>query len=421
MNSIVVKEFDILNEAYLSAKTGDSSLFKDLISFVEEYNAVNQEEDAYSFMSISKNRQYGEHITFKNYVGVIEIKNKLQIEVLPKIDMVDDISETKKIFTNMLRSMKDFNGKLFNISSLNVDKMNIYEIFISFYLQEVLNLVKHGLKSDYINTQDDLNVLKGKLIIKDQIRKNNLHKERFMVSFDEYSQNRVENRIIKATLLKLLKLSSNEGNKKLNRQLLSYFENVDASTNYDADFNHVVITRANKDYDLLMKWSKVFLKNKSFTTFSGEEQSRALLFPMEKLFESYVAKYVKRIFNEYYVTSQDKGYYLFSEPSRKFALRPDIVIKDNSGSTIIMDTKWKKLNANSRANYGISQSDMYQMYAYAKKYNTNEIWLLYPQSLEMKNHHSIEFKSNDGVKVNVYFIDLKNIEESLNCLLLKIY
>ena len=39
----------------------------------------------------------------------------------------------------------------------------------------------------------------------------------------------------------------------------------------------------------LMRWSRVFLMNKSFTTFSGGHNARALLFPMEKVFESYTA------------------------------------------------------------------------------------------------------------------------------------
>ena len=78
-----------------------------------------------------------------------------------------------------------------------------------------------------------------------------------------------------------------------------------------------------------------------------------------------------------------------------------------------MDTKWKRLVANIRSNYGISQSDMYQMYAYAKKYQTSEIWLLYPLNDEIRDHEPIIFESNDDVKIQIYFIDLANIEKSM--------
>lgn len=69
------------------------------------------------------------------------------------------------------------------------------------------------------------------------------------------------------------------------------------------------------------------------------------------------------------MTAQDRGYYLFEEDNRRvFALRPDIVIVRPDGHKIIMDTKWKRLISNRETNYGISQADMYQMFAYAKKY-----------------------------------------------------
>ena len=53
------------------------------------------------------------------------------------------------------------------------------------------------------------------------------------------------------------------------------------------------------------------------------------------------------------------------------------------------------------------------MYAYSKKYETSEIWLLYPQNQEMKDHSDISFKSNDGVNVRLFFVDVANIESSL--------
>ena len=115
------------------------------------------------------------------------------------------------------------------------------------------------------------------------------------------------------------------------------------------------------------------------------------------------------------VSTQDKGYYLFDSP-RQFALRPDIVITRDDGSQIILDTKWKSLVDKPRLNYGISQADMYQMYAYSKKYKTPEIWLLYPVNKEMRNHPGISFDSYDGVNVRLFFVDVANIETSLQSL-----
>ena len=60
---------------------------------------------------------------------------------------------------------------------------------------------------------------------------------------------------------------------------------------------------------------------------------------------------------------------------------------------------------------------MYQMYVYSKKYKAEIIWVLYPWNEESPTtkNSKISFITNndDNVTVNVYFIDVANIEESL--------
>ena len=61
---------------------------------------------------------------------------------------------------------------------------------------------------------------------------------------------------------------------------------------------------------------------------------------------------------------------------------------------------------------------MYQMYAYAKKYQASEVWLLYPMNEEMRNTEPILFDSGDGVRVSVFLVDVAQIEKSLEKLFL---
>ena len=425
MNKLLeVKEFERIScnpdfkteYAYLPEQ-----VFNDLEEFIHAFAADDEHSDALEFLKISYRRHVGNIISVNNYVGLIQMQNEYQIQVLPKIDLGNakekGNEETKRVFLKMLRSMKDFPSKVFNDANLKMDRMTLYEVFINMYLQEVRSLVKHGIKSAYVEREDNLRFYKGKLVVNEQIKQNAAHGERFYVRYDEYLVDRAENRLVKATLLKLQGISTSAENQKEIRQLLTAFEMVHTSVNYQKDFAKVVIDRNTKDYDMLMRWSKVFLLNKSFTTFSGGHNSRALLFPMEKVFESYVAKQLKKALFDlnWEVSAQDKGYYLFDSP-RQLALRPDIVITRNNGSKIILDTKWKSLVDSPRANYGISQSDMYQMYAYSKKYNTSEIWLLYPINEEMRNHADISFDSNDGVNVRLFFVDIANIEDSMQSL-----
>ncbi len=411
-----VREFDsIIKNAdyneYGNYKYLDPTTFADLVDFIHKTASDNEDSDILDFMKIGYKRNVGDFIRIQNYVGLIQMKNGFQVQILPKIDLGEEngLTQTKKVFLKMLKSMKDFPNKVFNEASLNVDKMNLYEIFINMYIQEVRQLVKRGIKSNYVQQEDNLRFYKGKLLVNRHIKENTVHKERFYVSFEEFNPNRVENRLVKATLEKLRILTNSAENSKEIRQLLISFEQVESSTNYEKDFSQVVINRNTKDYEMLMQWSKVFLMNKSFTSFTGPTNARALLFPMETVYESYVAQQMKKIFcpDGWDVSSQDQGHYLFNEPKKRFALRPDIVIKKDD-RTIVLDTKWKRLYDNEGANYGISQSDMYQMYAYSKKYGNADVWLLYPVTDEMRGHTPIEYHSKDNTSVRIFFVDVNN-------------
>ena len=439
-NILEVREFDTItcNRDYDNSpyfRYLDQKYFEELEHFIREYTSDEEHADALEFMKIGYRRNVGNTITFNNNVGIIELPSGFQIEVLPNVSFDDDDTgniKTKRIFLNMLCCLKEFEGKAFGDAALNADRMNLYEIFISMYLKETRNLVKHGIKSSYIQKEENLAFYKGKLNVSQHIKTNMAHKERFFMQYDEYQVNRAENRLVKAVLLKLQKSTRSMDNAREIRQLLTSFEFVDESVNYEKDFSQVSIGRDTKDYELLIQWAKVFLLNKSFTTFSGEKAGKAILFPMETVFEAFVARWVKSIFEEkspghINVSAQDRGYYLFDEP-RKFRLRPDIVVRGEEGNTnrvVIMDTKWKKLKPDPGVNYGISQTDMYQMYAYSKKYHSSEIWLLYPLYPDVSDMNGISFKAvqneAQNVNVNIYFIDLANYQNSIKDLCNRIY
>lgn len=153
---------------------------------------------------------------------------------------------------------------------------------------------------------------------------------------------------------------------------------------------------------------------KSFTSFSGSEVAFALLFPMETLFESYIAAELKKILGHsgYTLTVQDRTHHLFDKP-KCFLMKPDIVIKhEELGLVFVMDTKWKVLS-DAKANYGISQADMYQMYAYQKKYTLESVTLLYPLTENVEQKENIEFLSHDGTLIKIRFVDLFDLKNSL--------
>lgn len=311
----------------------------------------------------------------------------------------------------MLKTLKNAPYKTFQTGNVSMEKMNIFEIFIRMFIDEVFLIVKKGLKCNYEIVEENVSYFKGKMKFAEQMKFNRFHKERNFIEHDVFTTNRPENRIIKATLLYLLKHSGVSKNRNDIKTLLNYFCDVEVSKDYKKDFSKYILDRNTKDYEVAMLWSKIFLMGKSFTSFAGSEVAYALLFPMETLFESYIATLLKRelVNTGYQISVQDKKYHLFDEPAKKFLMKPDIVITNKSEQSVyVMDTKWKILSEN-KPNYGIAQSDMYQMYAYQKKYSAANITLIYPKTDNLSGKQVIDFHSNDGVLIKIRFVDLFNI------------
>lgn len=413
---LTVREFGEIRKENLGERY--FTLFEE---FIEENSGDDTEERLSDFLRISSVKGV-KVIKPQNYVGVINIDNKFQIEILPKID-VDDDNELRNIFLKMLSSLKEFKGKSFKNAQLNDSNLPIYEIFIRMYLNEVQELLKKGLKSDYVTLEGNIPYFKGKFLINQHLKHNIIRKDRFYMAYDEFHINRPENRLIKTTLLKLNKILSNGKNQLLAKRLLAEFEMVNQSTNIDKDFSLVKKDRNAQAYQSLMTWSQLFLKNKSFSTFKGTENVNALLFPMEKIFESYISKQLKNIssnYSGYKMETQKQTQYLFDEP-RKFRLKPDIYISMNSNPYKVLDIKWKRLNTDFKNNYGISQSDMYQMYAYAYKYNVEDIVLIYPKQkgleFEKLPFYIQNSEKNNHLKrvaVQVFLYDLTKEKSSLD-------
>jgi len=363
--------------AYVNKKT-----FNELKGFID-----NNEADG--VFSYTKKRPFWDILVAQNFVWVIETKNWTLIEILPKITNTtdkSDIEKTRQIFLRMIKTLKDSPFKNLDEASLRNQKFPILEIFIELFLSELSALVKKWIKKNYITKVDNLKFVKGKLKIRENIVTNIVDKSKFVCEYDDFSENITENKLIKTCLLKLHKLSLSEKNKKLITLFLNVFSGIWISKNIKNDLKVINnINRLNNYYLPTLKWVRLFLSDESVVNFSWNTTSLSLLFPMEKIFESYVANRLKKRMGTHRIDTQDSSFFLLRDVNNRwsFRLRPDIVIdKNNPENVIIADTKRKKLDSNSRVKrYAwINEDDVYQMLAYKVTYESRKLYLIYPKN-----------------------------------------
>jgi len=367
---------------------------------IENFILKNSDENA-PFLRIASGFG-GKFIQARNYVGVLQTKSGLTIEILPKIADKNDAKKSKNVFIKMLRTLRNFPFKSSNLASLKTQNLPILEIFILMFLCELEALVKNGIKSDYVTLEENLNFLKGKLNINEQIKQNSVHKERFYVEYNEFLSDIKINRIIKTTLKFLYKKSNYSKNQQKIREFLFIFDEVSECEDYKNFFKNYSINRQVKYYEQTLLWCKIFLLGDTFTPHKGDDLALALLFDMNKLFESYVGNFIKKKHVGTILQHSEK--HLIEDP-KGFKLRPDIFLEGE----FIADTKWKIIRQDmneSEKKYKISQADLYQLYAYGKKYECGKLYLIYPK-IEGAWQETMKFRYEDEMWLEILYFDLE--------------
>lgn len=424
--TLYIKEFGIITIGQKNLSTNNNSylevqeeIFDSITNFIEENQSQEDFDKAFSIY-----RKRGQRfIKVKNYVGVIETKEKVTIEILPKTFIGKNgeeanIDESRNLLLTMLKTLKNSPFINLNVAHLKEHKnFPILEVFIGTYLDELIKLTSKELRGDYINVEDNCKFLKGKLLLKEHTKLNSFNKTNFYCQFDEFNTNIPPNKLIKSTLLKLNKITTSNKNKKKILKSIQHFESVNNCTDIDSDIAYCrTREKALVNYGNLINWSEIFLKNKSFTNFSGNSINQAILFPMEKLFESYIAHLLKKYCDGFSIRTQDRRFFLVGQKRNdddldytlnKFLLKPDVVINEYK---LIMDTKWKILNSESRK-YDIKEADIYQMHAYGSRYSTQlekpRLALIYPKTPNFQEK-LLQFRYGEDMYLDVLPFDFSN-------------
>jgi 5-methylcytosine-specific restriction enzyme subunit McrC len=127
--------------------------------------------------------------------------------------------------------------------------------------------------------------------------------------------------------------------------------------------------------------ARLLLEGSYQATHLGVRDGIALLFDMNRPFESYGANLIRKVAHRpgYVVTEQGphRGLVADSEGQILMSMRPDIYL-DLDGRILVLDTKWKQLDA--KPALGMTAANLYQMHAYQHVYGTCETVLIFPNA-----------------------------------------
>lgn len=324
-------------------------------------------------------------IIFKSYVGVIQAGHKV-IEILPKADNLSTNEErTKAKWQSALLYMLKRAGyiKLNNTEKAQQQSQsnNLLDIYIYTFLKEVETLIHRGLVKKYHQVKTNGTVLKGRLLIEQQIQHNSIHKERFFTQHTIYDHNNIYNGILKAALDIVQKKSVNYSIKQMAAKQMLCFEGINKWTGQETDFQKIKLDRKTDNYRYAIELARMIILNYCPDMSAGNNAVLAILFDMNALFERFIYRELKREEKNYsnyslHIQSQSKKLFWKNK-----TIKPDIIISfikpEDKGEPkeyrTIVDTKWKIVEADNP-----SDDDLKQMFAYNFQFGSSRSVLLYP-------------------------------------------
>jgi 5-methylcytosine-specific restriction enzyme subunit McrC len=356
----------------------------------------------------------------QQWVGVIQVPG-LQIEILPKVDATgpDESAagahEARRNLLYMLAMAGDVPVRSRDVARLASRQAPLSETLAAIFADRLLNELLRGPERAYLHREENLRRFKGKLLMAQQTLKNAAHRERFFCRFDELCDDTLLNRIFRAACRVLLDTTRTPSTQDLLRHCLLLLDQVEDVVIYDELFDRVTLTRQSERFADVFHFCRLILQDRAPTIQAGAARSFSLLFDMNQVFERFVAAFLGSRVMPYL-----DGYRLFPQARHRqrhlmtcdghgvLPLRPDLLIEAPDSQRLVIDTKWKRLS-DSGSRGGVSIGDLYQLYAYTRRYGCMHSILLYPHVPGMTARDFAILDHTDarsGERVGVRFVNL---------------
>ena len=347
-----------------------------------------------------------------NYVGIISIEN-VTIEIIPKISLSNDKKKDKEILLQMLSKCSKLPFDIDNSINTNLVEYDLIELLTKFFVQKLQREINKGIYREYISKEENLNFIKGKLILSSHIKRNHANQVKAYCSYDEYSENNFLNLVFKTACNVILRRINDDEIKNNVKRVISCFSDVDLVYLDKNKLLKYEFNRQNNRFKEAYELAKLIVLNTSMENSLGEDNAFSMLFEMNTLYEEYIGNVIEGIWNNSYRRTklQDNSKYLVKNlytGRGNFNLKPDIVLSDEKEDfEIMIDTKWKSVERN------IEPTDIYQMYAYVTRYEkARSSILLYPYYNEDYYRYWCLYNEVDK-KIAVRVVRLESVDNTI--------
>ena len=228
--------------------------------------------------------------------------------------------------------------------------------------------IKRGLGKEYIPRTEALSSLRGKIDITESIKTQALQRKQLVCSYDEFSVNSYMNRIIKSTVLLLLRADITKARKKELRKVLVFFDDVDVIDLYSVNWN-VQYNRNNQTYRMLISICFLVVKGLLQTQSDGTTKLMDFLDEqrMHRLYEKFILEYYRKEYPQITANASQIPWQLDDDMSAMLPVMQTDIMLSHGEKTLIIDAKYYAHSTQIQYDkHSLHSGNLYQIFTYVK-------------------------------------------------------
>ena len=298
-----------------------------------------------------------------------------------------------------------------------LDSTDLLDLFARVLVSGTRRLLRRGLDRGYLQREEEIAGVRGKLLVTTTLRRNLLRQGRAACEWDELEYDTLPNRILKTTLRRLRDaIELNKDTRADVHDLLRWLEPVQIIELRAEHFRRVQLHRNNRIYGFLLHVCEFIHEHWLPAERGGGRHFRDFVRDgLPALFEKFVFNFYQReLPAEWHVRAPIIDWQLFAPNEDALALVPRMktdVCLDCPGRAIILDTKFyaQALKAGAFGTTAkLPSANLYQLFTYLRQRATEPGWeqaegvLLYPRTTR---DFSAEFTTH-GHRIRARTLDL---------------
>lgn len=246
----------------------------------------------------------------------------------------------------------------------------MYSLFAAILSKGIGLQLKQGLYREYIECQEDMPVLRGKINMPGTVRNQLIHKRVLTCDFDELSVNNELNQILKTTVLLLLR--SNKVKLKFKDDLkkkMLFFSDVETLDPLSIKWSSIRFQRNNRTYRMLIGICQLIIEGMLITTDKGEHKLSSFIDEqrMCRLYEKFILEYYSQHFPALSVSASRISWSLDDGIGTMLPVMQSDIHLQKDATVLIIDAKYYAHTTQEQyGKHTLHSNNLYQIFTYVK-------------------------------------------------------